>query len=432
MPVTVIHRMSAVAMAVRPVVFITAAVLPLLAPPRSIAGDDVPRAKPEDVGVSSERLHRIDEVIQRHIDAHHVSGAVTLVARRGKVVHFEAQGVKDLDSKQPMAKDTLFRMASCTKPVTGVAIMMLVEEGKIRLSDPVSKFIPEFKGMKVAVQREPEAEVQLIPAEREITIRDLMTHTSGLGSGGLGNRRAAQGSTWPGESETLATLIPRLARMPLDFHPGTRWRYSGLAGIDTLGRIVEVASGQTYDEFLKRRLFEPLGMADTTFVVTDAMKDRMATIYRGTEKGLEKSGFTLRFPATYFSGAGGLISSAADYYRFAQMLVNRGVLDGKRILSPRAIQLMSSDHVGDMIAGQLGRPKGMGFGLTVEVVVDPVRAGSFRSKGSFGWDGAFGTHFWVDPQEQLVAVFLIQTSASPITATMQREFETAVMQAVVE
>ncbi len=418
--------------AIGKILFITFAVMPLLATPGVIAGDDLPRAKPEEVGVSTERLHRIDDVVRRHIDSRHISGAVTLVARKGRVVHFEAQGLKDLESKQPMTRDTLFRMASSTKPVTGVAVLMMIEEGKVRLNDPVSKFIPEFKGMKVAVQREPESEVQLVPAEREITIRDLMTHTSGLLSGGLGTRRASQGSVWPGEKETLESLVPKLARVPLDFHPGARWRYSGLAGIDTLGRVVEVASGQKFDEFLKRRIFEPLGMIDTFFVVPDDRKDRLATVYRGTENGLEKSTFTLRFPKGYFSGAGGLSSCAADYFRFAQMLANRGELGGHRLLSPRAVELMSSNHVGDMMPGQLGRPPGMGFGLTVEVLVDSVRAGSFRSNGSFGWDGAFGTHFWVDPRAQLVGVFLVQAQAGPVVAGIQRDFETAVMQAVVE
>ncbi len=219
------------------------------------------------------------------------------------MVHFEAQGLMNLDSKRPMSRDTLFRMASSTKPVTGVAVMMLIEEGKIRLNDPVSKFIPEFKGMKVAIQREPESPIQFVPAERDLNIRDLMTHTSGLASGGLGNRGLSFDALWPKEDETLAALMPRLAKVPLDFQPGARWRYSGLAGIDTLGRIVEIASGQTFDEFLKRRVFEPLGMADTFFHVPDDRKDRLATIYRGAENGLQKSTFTLRFPKTYYSGA---------------------------------------------------------------------------------------------------------------------------------
>ncbi len=297
----------------------------------------------------------------------------------------------DVDSKQPMKTDTLFRMASSTKPVAGVAVLMMVEEGKVRLSDPVSKFIPEFKTMKVAVEKSGSSEVELVATEREITIKDLLTHTSGLLSGGAGSRNIPREKFFPSQpDETLATLIPRLAAVPLDFQPGTRWRYSGLAGIDTLSRVVEVTSGMPFDQFLGKRIFEPLGMNDTYFVVPDYRQDRQATVYRSNEKDkkLEKSTFTLRFPKTYFSGAGGLVSCAADYGRFAQMLVNRGELDGKRLLSPRSVELMSSNHVGDMFPGQLGRPKGMGFGLTVEVVQDAVRAGMYRSNGSFGWDGA--------------------------------------------
>jgi CubicO group peptidase (beta-lactamase class C family) len=432
MPGLLIRRTMTIATAARfRIALITIAIPLALATQQAVASDDLPRAKPEEVGVSTERLHRVDDVIRRNIESHHLAGAVTLVARKGRVVHFEAQGLMDLESKKPMARDTLFRMASSTKPVTGVAIMMMIEEGKVRLNDPVSKFIPEFKGLKVAVQREPESEIQLVPAEREITIRDLMTHTSGLGSGGLGTRRVPQGSLFPTGSENLASMTARLAKVALDFQPGTRWRYSGLAGIDTLGRVVEVTSGQSFDEFLKSRIFGPLGMNDTFFDLPDDRKERLATVYRGTENGLEKSTFTLRFPKTYHSGAGGLVSCAADYFRFAQMLANRGELGGHRLLSPRAVELYSSNHVADMMPGQLGRPQGMGFGLTVEVVVDSVRAGSFRSNGSFGWDGAFGTHFWVDPKEQLVGVFLIQGMGGPIRQ-IQRDFETAVMQAIVD
>jgi CubicO group peptidase (beta-lactamase class C family) len=404
----------------------------LLAMPEAVASEGtLPRAKPEDVGFSPDRVQRINDVIRRHIEEHRIAGAVTLVGRRGAVVHFEAHGLMDLDSKRPMRTDTLFRMASSTKPVTGVAVMMLVEEGKIRLSDPVSKFIPEFKEMKVAVRKDGESDVQLVPADRAITIRDLLTHTSGLATGGLGTQRMPRDSMWPKPDDALATLIPRLAAFPLDFQPGTRWRYSGLAGLDVLGRVVEIASGHPYDEFLERRVFEPLGMKDTFFDLPADRQDRLATVYRGTDKGLEKSAFTLRFPKTYFSGAGGLVSDAEDYFRFGQSFISNP-RTGRRLLSPRAVELFSSNHVGEMFPGQLGRPKGMGFGLSVEVVVDSVQAATFRSNGSFGWDGAFGTHFWVDPKEQLVGVLLVQAMAGPVVAGIQRDFETAVMQAIVE
>jgi CubicO group peptidase (beta-lactamase class C family) len=408
-----------------------ALLLALLAGPvltgRAAEPRELPVAKPEAVGISSERLRRVDDVVRRYIDEKKISGAVTLVARKGRVVHFEAQGLMDVESRRPMRKDAIFRMASSTKPVTGVAILMLIEEGKVGLTDPVSKFIPEFKGTKVAVEKD--GEVQLVPAEREVTIRDLLTHSSGLASGGIGQRKAPAELLRPGGAgATLAEGAARYAAVPLDFQPGTRWRYSGLAGIDTLARVVEVASGQPFDDFLRRRVFEPLGMEDTSFVVPEGSRERLASVHRRSEKGLEPIPSFIRFPESYSSGAGGLASTAPDYFRFAQMLANGGQLDGKRLMSPRAVQLYASNHVGELFAGQAGRPKGMGFGLTVEVVVDPVQAGTFRSRGSFGWDGAFGTHFWVDPQEQLVAVLLIQTG----NRELHRAFETAVMQAVVD
>jgi len=414
-----------------PLALRTSLLLALLAAslPGATAGDskEIPRSKPEDVGISAERLERINEVIKRYVDDKKVSGAVTLVARKGRVVHFEAHGSMDVESKAPMHKDSIFRMASSTKPVTGVAILMLIEEGKVALTDPVSKFIPEFKGIKVAVEKD--GDIQLIPAEREVTIRDLMTHTSGLLSNGVGQRKAPQDMLRPGGAgATLKESATRFASVPLDFQPGTRWRYSGLAGIDTLARVVEIASGQPFDEFLRRRIFEPLGMVDTFFVMPEGRGGRMASVHRRSEKGLEKIPSFIRFPDTYPSGAGGLSSTAADYFRFGQMLANGGELDGKRLLSPRAVELMASNHVGELFEGQAGRPKGMGFGLTVEVVVDPVQAGTFRSQGSFGWDGAFGTHFWVDPEEELVAVLLIQTGGRDL----HRDFETAVMQSIID
>jgi CubicO group peptidase (beta-lactamase class C family) len=391
----------------------------------------LPAARPEEVGLSPERLRRISDTIQYHIDAKHISGAVTLVARKGRVAHFEAHGLMDIESKKPMRKDTIFVLASMTKPVTGVAVMTLVEEGKIQLTDPVSKFIPEFKGMKVATQNESGAEIQLVPAEREITVRDLLTHTSGLASDGIGTQKTPREALFPTRpQDTLANHIPRLAAGALDFQPGSRWSYSGVGGIDVLARIVEVASAQPFDEFLRLRIFEPLGMKDTLFVLPEDRNERLATVYEITDKGLAKSGFKMiPLPKNYFSGAIGLVSTAEDYFRFAQMLLDGGRWNGKRLLSPRSVEIYSSNHVGEMFGGQLGRPKGMGFGLSVEVVQDSVRAGTFRSNGSFGWDGRYGTHFWVDPKEQLVAILMIQTSRGWL---VQRPFETAVMQAVVK
>jgi CubicO group peptidase (beta-lactamase class C family) len=394
------------------------------------AKTNLPAATPEQVGMSSERLSRLNAALQRHIDAHQLAGAVTLIARKGKVVHFQTHGWADLESKRPMSRDTLFRMASTTKPVTAVAILMLLEEGKLRLTDPVSRFIPQFKDTKVAVAKTGSEEIELVPANRPITIRDLLTHTSGLGSGGAGSREAAKRRQSRKPTDTLADVIPRLGAMPVDFQPGTKWAYSGGAGFDVLARIVEIASGQTFDQFLQQRLFEPLGMRDTFFVVPDDRRSRLATVYRGSAKGLEKMTTPNSLAGTaYFSGAGGLTSSTEDFARFAQMLVNGGQLNGSRVLSPRTVRLLGSNHVGTLFGGQLGRPRaGLGFGLGVEVVQDAITAGWQRSNGSYGWDGAFGTIFEVDPRERMIAVLMMQRYSQEI----YRDFENAVRQSIID
>jgi CubicO group peptidase (beta-lactamase class C family) len=394
----------------------------------SFAGG-VPAGKPEDVGMSSNRLRRIHDAIQRHIDAGEISGAVTLVARRGRIVHFEAHGLMDLESKRPMTKDAIFRLASMTKPITGVAVMMLVEEGKIRLSDPVSRFIPEFRNSKVAMPRlgSSSGEIYTVPANREITVQDLLTHTSGLGSGGIAQKETARLAPLTPD-DTVATYVSHLATVPLDFQPGTQWAYSGGAGPAVLARIVEIVSGQTYDKFLQTHIFDPLGMKDTFFYPPDDLRPRLTTLYErhGLRKAKNQDGFSSK---TYFSGGGGLMSTAEDYLQLAQMLLNGGVLNGKRLLSPRTVELMASNHVGDMFNGKLGRPAhGMGYGLLLGIVEDSVAAGLRVSNGSFGWDGYFGTETWIDPKEQMVSILMIQEQVIPV----QRDFENAVMQAIVE
>ena len=398
--------------------FLMLAALPLMAA-------TLPNAKPEEAGFSSERLQRIHQMLQRRIDAHDIAGAVTLVARNGRIVHFETHGLMDIETNRPMARDAIFRMASMSKPVTGTAIMMLAEEGKLRLTDPVSKFIPEFKDLKVAVAKAgstPNApQFYTVPADREITIRDLLTHTSGLVSGPISTAEAAKLGRKP--TDTLADYIPRLASVPLEFQPGSRWSYTPGAGFDTLGRIVEIVSGQTFDVFLKQRIFDPLGMKDTFFSPPEDRLQRIATNYRKTAKGLEK--LPDPGPTKYFSGAGGLRSSADDYVLFGQMLANGGQLNGKRLLSPRSVELMSSVFVPDTLPG---RPRGEGFGLSVRVVSDSAARNTFLSKGSYAWSGAFGTHFWVDPKQKMVAIYLVQTPINEIRG----DFENLVMQSIVE
>ena len=399
----------------------------------------LPSDKPEAVGLSSERLQRINQMIQGYIEHGEITGAITMVSRRGKVAHFESHGQMDLEHKTPMRKDAIFRIASMSKPITAVAILMLMEEGKLRLTDPVSRFIPEFKETKVAIETAPyrpaangqparDAAYYTMPAERAITIRDLLTHTSGLQSGTLGNRIGARMSP-RNTSFTLDKYVPTLGQVPLDFQPGSRWSYSLLAGMETLGRIVEVASGTTFDQFLKQRLFDPLEMTDTTFVPSDAQLARAVTLYDGRDGKLVR----IETPAwlttkTLFSGGGGLWSTAEDYMRFGQMLANGGVLNGKRILSPRTIDLMGTNHVGDLYSGTGGGVKGLGFGLGVDVVLDNAAAGRRTSNGTFAWGGAFGTYFWVDRKEAIVGVLMVQ---EPVNS-LRTDFQNAVMQAIVE
>jgi len=393
-------------------------------------------ANPEGTGLSAERLRRINNLIERRIESKDISGAVTLVARRGRIAHFEAQGLMDIESNKPMSKDAIFKIASMTKPVVGVAIMMMVEEGKVRLTDPASRYIPELKDLKVAVVQGSAAPAgergavpprfYTVPVEREITVRDLLTHTSGLASGPISSAEAAKlvGSYPP--AATLAEFIPRLASVPLEFQPGTRWSYSPTLGFDTLLRIVEVVSGMRADQFLKQRIFDPLGMKDTTFSPSPSQAARVVTMYQKKETGLQRSqNQNALSSSVYYSGGGGLATTTEDYYKFAQMLVNGGESNGKHLLSRRSAELMGSVHIPDTLPG---RPRGESWGLSVRVISDAAARNTFLSNGSFGWSGAFGTHFWVDPKEKLVAILMVQTANQEIS----RDFETAVMQSITE
>jgi CubicO group peptidase (beta-lactamase class C family) len=395
-----------------------------------------PMAKPEDVGISSARLKRVDELVQRHVDAGSFTGAVTLVARNGRIARLEAQGLMDLEHKTPMRKDAIFRIMSMTKPIVGTAILMMIEEGKVRLQDPISRFVPEWKNIVVAVPQDeapsgPGAapgngaaapKYYTVPAEREVTVRDLLTHTSGLVSGrisGYVNRSVAAGP-----SETLADYVPRLNRVPLEFQPGTRWAYSAAAGFDVLSRVVEVTSGMPINEFLQKRVFDPLEMRDTTYI-PPKNNPRLVTRYTRSATGLQPGEDPAFMNGVYFSGGGGLFSTATDYAQFALMLANGGELNGRRILSPRAVELMGSVFAPDTLPG---RPAGESYGLSVRVVTDPAARNTFLTQGSFGWSGAFGTHFWVDPKKHLVAIAMTQTS----NREFLNDFENMVMQAVTE
>ena len=362
---------------------------------------ELPRATPEEAGMSGERLNRVRDVVQGFIDEGRIQYAVVGVARRGKVVYFEAQGVSN---DEPVQKDAMFHMASSTKPILGVAAMMVIEEGLVSPSDPVEKYIPEFKGIKVAVFDEKADEkttakkgfekaprYRLVDADRPVTIHDLLTHTSGISGRALGRTREIQH-----EGDTLATWIPVVAEGPLSFQPGTRWGYGG--GLDVVARVIEIVSGMPFNEFVQERIFDPLDMKDTHWIVPEDKLHRMLIFVEG------KAGT----PTTYFSGSAGLVSTARDYLHFEQMLVNKGELFGNRLLKPESVEMMSTDQAGDLYANASKGGAGVAFGYTVGITVDPELAKTGRSAGAFGWGGAAGTVSWTDPEERLAVSIMVQ------------------------
>ncbi len=398
--------------------------------------------EPESVGLSSDRLERINDLVDSYIDSGQISGAVTLVARRGRIAHLEAQGVMDDASGRAMEADTIFRIASMSKPVAGVAIMMLVEEGRVRLNDPVSRFLPSFEDTEVAVAqpagrgrglfggaapgggRGAPPAFYTVPAEREVTVADLLTHTSGVMSGAMSGSVGGQYSA--GRHDVGLAWVDELGSAPLEFQPGSRWAYSALAGFDVLSRIVEVASGQSFDRFLESRIFEPLGIRDMTFWPTDAQRERLVSSYNYADGALAlRNNPDSMSGERYFSGAGGLMTTAEDYARFGMMLAADGAGPQRALLGSRTMEVLRSVWIPDTLPG---RPAGEGYGLGVRVLDDPIAAGSLLSPGTFGWSGAYGTHFFVDPVEDLVGVMMIQT---PIRE-MRPLFETAVMQAIID
>ena len=406
------------------------ALLPLLA----LAATRICTAQevsPASVGLSAERLERVTELMQRQIDERVFSGAVTLVARDGRIAYFRAQGVMDVESQRPMQKDAVFRIMSMTKPVVALAILMMVEEGKVRLTDPVSKFIPELGQLAVAADdpspsgtESASTPSRTVPAEREVTVRDLLTHTAGLMSGGASSEHPVA----IGPHESLAEVLPRLAAVPLDFQPGTRWAYSGQFGFDVLVRIVEVAAGMPFDAFAKQRIFDPLGMRDTFFFPPDD-HPRLATLYRHADGELVKTPELPFVNGVYFSGGGGLFSTAEDYFRFARLLANGGRLGDVRLIGRKTAQLMAAVFTPDTLPG---RTPGEGYGLGVRVVTDSAARNTLLSEGSFGWSGAFNTHFFIDLEERLIAIFMTQSAFLESRQELREDFETAVMQALID
>jgi len=362
----------------------------LLLAPFAVAQSDLPIAKPETVGMSSKRLERIHAFIQDYIDKNEISGAVTLVARRGKIVHYEAQGWRYKEENAPMEKDDIFSLMSMTKPIVSSALMMLWEDGKFMLDDPISKWLPSYANKQVidAVSG------QRVPA-RAVTVRNILTHTSGL-------------SLEPGpRPKTLLEEIEKSAPRPLAFQPGDRWQYG--ASTDFVAALVEKISGMTVDDYLRQHIFEPLGIRDTYYNIPKEKVSRVAAVYRPDKDGkitlLRKPEY--HEPTTYFPGVAGLNGTAADYFRFSQMILNGGEYEGHRLLGRMTVDAMITNQIGNDKLVYI-RGAGYGFGLGFAVLTDPSKSPDALSPGTFTWGGADGTLFWIDPVEELIGIMMIQ------------------------
>ena len=375
---------------------------------------------PEAVGVSAERLERIRPVMQGYVDEGHLPGFLTVVARHGKIVHFETIGMRDVENKKPVEPDTIFRIYSMSKPITSVAVMMLYEEGRFQLGTPVSKFIPQFKNMKVYN----EDQTEILDAKKEITIKHLLMHTAGL-TYGWGNKPVDalyKEAKIREPGSTLVDMVEKLGKIPLVHEPGERWTYS--VSTDVLGYLVEVVSGMPFEEFLQTRLFKPLGMVDTAFSVPLEKADRFAALYRhnrreGLMKRVGGDAPLAKDKLSFFpSGGGGLVSTAADYMRFSQMLLNGGELDGVRILGKKTVELMRYPHHDDW------------FGLGFAVVTNKEPPNILESVGNFSWGGAAATTFWIDPQEELIGLLMTQLLNNRFP--FQQQFKVLTYQALTE
>ena len=383
--------------------------------PAALAAAQLPVAKADSVGMSSERLARLPEGMKALVDNGKLAGVVTMVSRHGKVVEFDATGKRDIATNAPMQKDSIFRIYSMSKPITGVAMMLLFEEGKWQLNDPVSKYIPEFAGLKVYAT---DANNNIVMKDQvhQVTMRELMSHTGGFTYGFFSNTpvdKMQRDADVLNPNNTLDEFIKRVAKLPLNSQPGSEWHYS--ISVDIQGYIVQKLSGMPFEKFLEQRIFKPLGMVDTAFYVPKDKLNRFAEFYTYDKEGKllvvgPKDGLNHDFsqvPALS-SGGGGLVSTATDYMRFCQMLLNGGQLDGVRLLSPLSVELMRTNVLAPNVP--ILTP-GAGFGLDFAVYTDPAAAGGYYGKGTFWWGGAAGTWFWIDPVYDLIVVGMIQQAA---------------------
>jgi CubicO group peptidase (beta-lactamase class C family) len=410
---------------------------------------DLPRARPQEVGFSAERLAYIDRFYGDKVKKGEMAGIVTLIARHGKVAHFSAVGYADAAKKTKLETDTIFRLYSMTKPIASTALMMLYEEGRFQLSDPVSKYIPEFANLRV--MRDPNGRLDdTVPASKPPTMQDVFRHTVGFSHGLMENEYDAQYTKANvfGLDVSLAEMMTRLSKIPLRHQPGTQYLYG--VGPDIQARLVEVLSGMPFDAFLEKRLFQPLGMRDAGFWALGDKAKRLATVHWDKQGKLtpldEKHGYpqggalfqpwsvnSYTAKHKHLGGSFGLVSTAEDYWRFAQMMLNGGQLEGVRILSPQTVRYMARDHLGKIGMDTMGGAfQGTGFGLGFAVVQDPAAAGYMSSEGTFYWGGAAGTVFWIDPKENLAVVAMTQHMSVPAIASLWTDVRTLVYSALME
>lgn len=373
-------------------------------------------AKPEEVGMSSARLANLTTNLQDYVSEEKLAGGVALIARRGKIIYLQPFGKSDPASNIPMTENSIFRIASQTKAITSVGIMILQEQGDLLITDPVGKYIPAFQETTVAEEKE-DGTYQVVKADRPVTIRDLLTHTAGIGYGyGPGaeewQKANIQGWYFADREEPIQETVSRMGNLPFEAQPGEKFVYG--YSTDILGAIIEVVSGQTVDEFLKKKILEPLEMNDTHFYLPKNKEERLATVYSLTEEGLQKApapggmtgqGEYVYGPRKSFSGGAGLLSTAPDYANFLQMLLNKGKFNGQQILSPKTVELMTVDHLKE---GQFPWAEGTGFGLGFTVLEDLGARGTPGTEGEFGWGGAYHSTYWVDPEEELLVVYMTQ------------------------
>lgn len=411
-----------------------------------VRAESLPTVHPEEVGLSSQRLARLDRVMQRHADENELAGVVMLIARHGKIAHFSAIGKMDLESGEEMRRDSIFRLYSMTKPITSVALLMLYEEGYFQLTDPIENYLPALKDAKVFNGLDKADEMILVDPTRKVSIQDMFRHTAGLTYGFFSDTPVDKAYREAGiglNPLKLKDLVDKIGSVPLLYQPGTQWVYS--YSHDVQAYLVECLSGMSFDVYLREKIFKPLGMEDTAFGLAQEKLDRFTTYYQSIEQKDQAVSFDPLVPglqpidkpktseylrgADFPGGGSGLVSTAADYFRFSQMLLNGGVYNGVRLLSPKTVALMTMDHV-PAEADRAQLPPGYGFGLGVAVLKDPVAQGNIGSIGQYGWFGIATTRVLIDPSEDMIMILL--TQYAPMNFSLTSQFETLVYQAIIE